>query len=82
MFDCDACDFRCQVDGLDAENAEAWRTYAKLTSHRWVWDTQCGTWWVGELFGGMDPDARDELMERVSVIYDAMHPPQVKKHGA
>lgn len=83
MFDCGACEFRQQVDGLDGENAEAWRLYARLTAHRWVWDTQCGPWWAAEIFRDFsDPDERDEMMTRVSMIYDTLHPPQVKSHGA
>lgn len=82
MFDCGVCEFRQQVDALDAENAEAWRTYATLTAHRWVWDMQAGPWWLGRVFDGLDDDDRDELMARVSVIYDTLHPPQEKRRGA
>jgi hypothetical protein len=82
-FDCETCEFRCQVDGLDPENAEAWRVYSRLTSHRWVWETQCGPWWVGEVFRDFDDsDERDTMMARVSVIYDTLHPPKAKPHGA
>ena len=83
MFDCETCEFRCQTDGLDADNTEAWRVYSRITSHRWVWDTQSGNWWLGEIFRGLDPDERDELMERVSIIYDTLHPPKERtNHGA
>lgn len=82
MFDCEACEFRQRVDGLDAENAEGWRCYAKLTSHRWVWDLQGVNWWLGQVFDGLDEDEREELMARVDVIYDALHPPKGKPHGA
>lgn len=82
MFECDTCEFRQRVDGLDADNARAWRFYVQINAHRWVWDSQCGPWWMGELFKGLDPDDRDELMERISVIYDTLHPPKAKAHGA
>lgn len=82
VFDCETCEFRCRVDGLDAENAKAWQVYSRLTSHRWVWDTQCGPWWVARVFDGWDVDDLDEMMTRVSVIYDALHPPKAHKHGA
>lgn len=76
VFDCDTCEHRQQVDGLDAPNQEAWRFYGRLLAHRWVWDWQIGDWWIGELTRGADEDARDELMARVSVIYDTFHPPK------
>jgi len=70
------------VDGLDPDNLTAWRTYGQLNAHRWIWDAQCGAWWLGELFKDMDPDERDERMARVDVIYDVLHPPKAKAHGA
>lgn len=83
MFDCAACDFRIAVDGLDAENTAAWQCYAKLTGHRWVWEMQGAAWWLAQVFDGLDDDDRDELMARVDVIYDALHPPkQEKARGA
>jgi hypothetical protein len=82
VFDCATCEFRQQVDALDAENANAWRCYSKMTRHRWVWEWQAGTWWVEQVFTGLDEDERDELMARVDVIYDALHPPQEKRRGA
>jgi hypothetical protein len=83
VFDCETCEFRCQVDGLAVENAEAWRTYGRLMAHRWVWDADCGPWWIGEVFRGIDPDERDDLMDRISVIYDTLHPPKERgSHGA
>ena len=82
VFDCETCEFRQQVDALDAENAEAWRVYARLTSHRWVWETQSGPWWVAQVFADYDADTLDEMLARVSVIYDTLHPPKVTPHGA
>lgn len=82
MFDCEACEFRQQVDGLDADNTDAWRAYLKLVSHRWVMDMQAGPWWVAQVVARDDEDERDALMTRVSVIYDTLHPPKVTKHGA
>lgn len=78
MFDCDACEFRQQIDGLDAENDEAWRCYAKVTSHRWLWDMQGANWWLGRVFGELSHEDADELMDRIDVIYDALHPRQEK----
>ena len=82
MFDCGTCVFRQQVDGLDADNLEAWAMYGRIQSHRWIWDAQCGPWWIGTLFDGLEPEDRDELMDRVSIIYDTLHPPKAKAHGA
>lgn len=82
MFDCEACEFRCKVDGLDADNLEAWRLYGRMTMHRWVWDLDCGPWWVARVWGEVDEDAMDDLMQRVSVIYDTLHPPKAKPNGA
>lgn len=82
MFNCETCEFKQMVDGLDADNAEAWRCYAKLTAHRWIWDMDAGPWWLGQVFAGCDDDERDELMGRVSVIYDTLHPPKASRHGA
>ena len=82
MFDCGTCDFRIAVDGLDEENTDAWRCYAKLTGHRWVWDMQAAGWWLAQVFDGLDEDERDEIMARVDVIYDALHPKQETPRGA
>ena len=82
MFECETCEFRQRVDGLDADNQAAWRLYARMNSHRWLWDMQCGPWWLGELFREMDPDDRDDAMERIDVIHDTLHPPKVRSHGA
>ena len=75
-FDCGTCEHRQQLDGLDAENADAWRFYARLRGHRWVWDMDAGAWWLDALCRGMDEDDRDVLFARVNVIHDTLHPPK------
>lgn len=82
MFDCGACEFRQYVDALDGENADAWRRYAALTAHRWVYDLQAAAWRLDQVFADLDEDDREETMTRVSIIYDAMHPPTEKRRGA
>jgi len=82
VFDCEACEFRQRVDGLGDENADAWRYYVRLTGHRWLWDMQGADWWLGQVFGACDEDERDDVMARIDVIYDALHPRQEKPRGA
>lgn len=82
MFQCDTCEFRLRVDGLDPDNVAAWRFYAKLTSHRWLHDMQAGPWWLQQIAGGLDEDERDEVLDRIDVIYDTLHPKQEKRRGA
>lgn len=82
VFECETCDFREHVEGLDEDNADAWRCYAKLTAHRWVLDIEAGAWWINRLLGDRDDDECDDLMARVSIIYDTLHPPKAPRHGA
>lgn len=82
VYECETCEFREFCDGLAPENEMAWRAYAQMTSHRWVWDMQAGPWWVQRVIDRVDEDDREELMARIDVIYDALHPPQEKRRGA
>lgn len=76
VFDCDTCEHKRQLDGLDADNVEAWGFYARLLAHRWVWDWQVGPWRLDQLTRDLDEDRRELLLARVSVIYDTFHPPK------
>lgn len=82
MFDCETCEFRQRIDGLDADNERAWRTYAHIMSHRWLWEMQAGAWWVTQVLDALDDDERDDILTRVDVIYDTLRPPQEKPRGA
>ena len=83
VFDCETCEFRQQVDGLDRANQDAWAVYARVNSHRWVWDAQAGPWWLARVVDEIDADERDDVMSRIDIIYDVLHPPKGRKaHGA
>lgn len=82
VFDCEVCEFRQRVDGLDADNVQAWQTYADIFRHRWVWDVQAGGWWLAKVVDALGEDEQDEVLARVDVIYDTLHPKQEKPRGA
>jgi hypothetical protein len=74
-YDCEACPVRLQLEGLDAENAEAWRIYRKMAT-RFVQDFALSA----ELFRieteGWTVEDVTDLVTRLGIVYDELSPPR------
>ena len=67
---------------FDEDNEEAWRCYARINSHRWVWDAEAGAWWLQQVLAEYAGEEREDVMSRIDIIYDVLHPPKEAKRGA
>lgn len=76
-FDCDGCAVREALDGLNAENAEAWEMFHRLAS-RFLVDAQLISTAFQQLMVGRDAADVLDVLERLEVIYDIVQPPKTK----
>jgi hypothetical protein len=75
LYNCDTCEVRSTINGLDDENLGAWRLYHHCAS-RFLVDAQA----VGAVFVRLTADQTPEQLtdtcERMRVLYDALQPPR------
>jgi hypothetical protein len=77
IYDCSKCELMQQLDGLWAENAEAWKTY-QLLCGRTVRDCQLEGWLLERWTQDWDSDRVIALLDRLDVIAGVLEPAQ---HG-
>lgn len=76
-FDCSKCERRIKRDALDDDNLHAWRLWLTVGT-RFVKDFGAAPQVLARVMEGMDADDVDELLARLSVIYDTLCPVQPK----
>lgn len=63
-----------RIDGLCAANHEAWRLHQQIVT-RFTMDAQAVGMVLLRLTAGFSRDTFAELLERFTILYDALHPP-------
>ncbi len=79
-YDCDACpvaDALAELDE-DAENLEAWRVFHRCVT-RFSVDTHTTSLLLDGELRGRDPADVPDLMSRLTLLYDILHPPPEPK---
>lgn len=72
-FDCTRCEFRRLLDGLTAPNARAWAVWQQIGT-RFAVDFGTGGYHLQRLTEGWPAEEVDDLMARLAVLYDTLHP--------
>lgn len=72
-FDCATCERRIQTEALDDANREAWGLWLALGT-RFVKDYGLGRWVIERACEGQAQDDIEDLVARLSVIYDTLCP--------
>lgn len=72
-FDCSRCERRRLIEGLDDDNCAAWELWLRIGT-RAVKDFGLGQFIVTRACEGLAPEDVDDLISRLSVIYDAVCP--------
>ena len=72
-FDCTTCEYRRLRDGLRPENLRAWRVWQQVGT-RFAVDFGTGGYHLQKLTEGWPAEEVDDLMARLAVLYDTLHP--------
>lgn len=73
VFDCDSCAVRQAVEGLDADNREAWDLMQRLAS-RFLVETHALPQVLMRLTANHDGEEFGDLIARLGIIYDVQCP--------
>lgn len=72
-FDCATCERRIKTEALDEDNRDAWALWQTMGT-RFVKEFGIGATVLAWRCEGRAPDDIDDLIARLSVIYDALCP--------
>lgn len=78
---CDECPVAEHLDGLCVENRAAWQTYQQVVT-RFTVDTHTTALVLRRVTEDLDAVAFEDLVERLSIVHDALHPPPEQKTDA
>lgn len=76
LYNCDQCGVAEQLNGLTRENRRAWDIFHRLARRLPVDARLAGAWWA--TLTADEPDVED-LMDRLSLIYDYLQPAKVPR---
>lgn len=80
VFQCETCEVSDRIQGLDAENARAWRLFQSLQTRFLVENRAVGM--ALAVFTADDsPEDVADLISRLSVLYDVYFPPPKAPRG-
>jgi len=72
-FDCGRCEFRALRDALTPENARAWAVWQRIGTRLGMEFGTAG-YHLTRLTDGWPAKDVDDLMARLAVLYDTLHP--------
>jgi hypothetical protein len=80
MYNCDECPVADMLAELedDAQNFEAWTLFHRCVT-RFTVDTHIAHVMLEREVAEREKDDAFELMDRLTVLYDSLHPPPEKK---
>ena len=74
-FDCRRCEFRQRREALSPENARAWTVWTQVAS-RFAVEFGIGGLWIERATAGWPDEDVADLLARLAVLYDTLHPPR------
>lgn len=76
-YECGTCPVLANLEGLDAENRQAWGLYKRIVT-RLAADLYCGAEVLRRFTADVSNDDFPDLWERLSLLYSVLNPVEKK----